>query len=46
MNLNVHEWKEFQLERLFEITAGIYHYANEYEEADTYGVLPSSYSLA
>ena len=35
MNLNVHEWKEFQLERLFEITAGIYHYANEYEEGNT-----------
>lgn len=32
MNLNVDKWKEFQLNDLFDIEAGLYHYTHEYSE--------------
>ncbi len=35
MNLNTSEWQEFKLSRLFDISAGKYHYANEYGPGET-----------
>ena len=29
--LNTSKWKNFNLEKLFEISAGIYHYSDEYD---------------
>ena len=33
--LNTSKWKNFNLEKLFEISAGIYHYSDEYDIGDT-----------
>lgn len=35
MNLNTSEWQEFKLSDLFDISAGIYHYSDEYENGET-----------
>ena len=35
MNLNTNEWKEFKLSKLFDISAGIYHYSDEYVAGST-----------
>ena len=33
--LNTDKWKYFNLDRLFEITAGVYHYSDEYDIGNT-----------
>lgn len=33
--LDVSNWKEFELIKLFDISAGIYYYSHDYEEGDT-----------
>lgn len=35
MMLNTSKWKEFNLDKLFDISAGIYHYSDEYDIGDT-----------
>ena len=35
MELNVNEWKEFNIPRLFDVEPGQYHYSDEYEDGDT-----------
>lgn len=35
MNLNTNEWKEFCLNDLFSIEAGVYHYSTEYDDGNT-----------
>lgn len=35
IKLNVSDWKMFNVEELFDVTAGNYHYSNEYEDGDT-----------
>lgn len=35
MNLNTENWKEFKLSNLFDISAGKYHYSDEYGIGDT-----------
>lgn len=34
-SLSTDEWKEYKLSDLFDISAGVYHYSDEYEEGDT-----------
>ena len=35
MTINTNDWKEFSLDRLFEIKAGKYYYSDEYETGKT-----------